>query len=227
MKEITINNFTELHEKVQRYDSNFVVFRGVKSAQYDLIPSVGRLNISKEKEFFRIERKIFKTFKERAVPYLDYSPQNDWEWLAIAQHHGLPTRFLDWTRNVLVAAYFAVQSEWDMDSAIYVISKQSFNYGPDNSEDPLETEIYSGGKAIKYIPTHVTSRIVAQSGLFTLHSSPRTPLDDPGIEKLIIPNNYRRLLKKELYKYGVNSSSLFPDLDGIASHITWMNTECH
>lgn len=227
MKETTINNFIELHDKVQQYDSKHVVFRGVKSAEYELLPSVGRLKISQEREFDKVERHIFKTFKERAVPLLDYSPKNDWEWLAIAQHHGLPTRFLDWTRNVLVAAYFAVQSEGEMDSAIYVIANESFNYGPDNCKDPLAAKIYSGGQAIKYIPTHVTSRIVAQSGLFTMHSSPRTPLDDPSIEKLIIPNSYRRQLKRELYRYGINSSSLFPDLDGIASHITWMNTVCH
>lgn len=59
-------------------------------------------------------------FKKQAVPYLDQRPDNDWDWMAIAQINGGPTRLLDWTRSPLVAAFFALEEEFEGDSAIHV-----------------------------------------------------------------------------------------------------------
>lgn len=168
-----------------------------------------------------IERLILRTFKERSVTFLQYTPKNDWEWLALAQHHGLPTRLLDWTRNPLVALYFAVRAPGNKDCAVYVIPKETLVGGPDEWEEPIEM----GGLPFRYIPSHVTNRLIAQNSLFTFHPEPARPYDSAKLEKIVIPAASRRELKQVLYRYGIHQASMFPGLDGLAEHIRWMNEE--
>ena len=107
MNDIEIKSFADFHAAVQKHTKRPFIYRGVHSTTHDLIPKLGRCGIKPEK-INTEEQTILRLFKEQAVPYLNFVPQSDWDWLALAQHHGLPTRLLDWTRNPLVAAYFAV-----------------------------------------------------------------------------------------------------------------------
>ena len=98
MKEFEIKTFTELHEIIEKYDARTVIYRGVKSVKYPLIPKIGRIvPPSSMRSRAANEKEIMRLFKEQALPYLDFMPANDWDWLALAQQHGLPTRLLDWT----------------------------------------------------------------------------------------------------------------------------------
>ena len=133
MEETVINSFGELHEIINRYSEKIMIYRGVKSTEFELLPKIGRLSPqSSTDDKTENEKEILRTFKERALPYLTSIPQTDWDWLALGQHHSLPTRLLDWTSNPLVACYFAVEEESDTDSLIYAYEIKIFISVQDN-----------------------------------------------------------------------------------------------
>lgn len=222
MEEYRIHSFGELHEIIDRYENRTMIYRGVKSVSYDLVPKIGRISPpTPDKDHAENEQEIIRTWKERALPFLTSVPQTDWDWLALGQHHSLPTRLLDWTSNPLVACYFAIEEQSDNDSMIYAYETRWFISVKDNP-DPFDYK-----KVGKFIPRHITARITAQSGLFTIHPNPYVPFASDKIDRIIIPNDIRFTLKKTLNRYGINRVSLFPGLDGLARHIQWENSNSY
>lgn len=219
MKTRTIKSVEDLLGIVQSYTNATVIYRGVESSYYDLIPKIGRRRRGGKRLELKDERYIFRLFKQRAVVHLGRSPIDDGEWLAIAQHHGLPTRLLDWTRNPLVAAYFAVIDETKDDSAIYAYQSKVY-LSMEKHLDPFKVD-----RVARVVPNHATVRITVQSGLFTIHPTPTEPFTSSDIVKFIIPNDARKPIKKALSKIGVDRASMFPDLDGIARHVDWLRTD--
>jgi hypothetical protein len=219
MKEIVIRNFSELHVVIEKYNARTVMYRGVKSVDYPLIPKIGRLvppdSIgSREKN----EQEILRLFKQRAFQYLEFTPATDWDWLALGQQYGLPTRLLDWTENPLAACIFAVEESSENNSVIYAYQKDSY-ISVDKYPDPFHYK-----QVGKFIPRHITQRITTQGGLFTIHPDPYKPFESDDMERIIIPNEIRVELKKTLSRYGVNKFSLFPSLDGLAAYIEWLQS---
>lgn len=90
---ITINSVSDFFDflkvNTEKYES--YIFRGVKSTDYKLIPSVGRCYTNNMKPFTVHEEIIMlSSFKMKVFPYLK-KEFSEIELLILAQHHGLPT----------------------------------------------------------------------------------------------------------------------------------------
>jgi hypothetical protein len=206
------------------------LFRGVTDASHSLVPNVGREKTrglkaepgtgGRVRVPYRLEdeRAVLRMFKQQARPHLQSPPDNDMEWLAVARHFGLPTRLLDWTDGLLVAAWFAVEKAGakKADAALW-ITRAVASVDPSNYADPLGIAT----PAI-YRPPHISPRISAQGSVLMVCPTPATEVPLPFVRKIVIERKIEFQLKKRLSACGINRRSLFPDLAGLAGHISWL-----
>jgi hypothetical protein len=227
VKTNTLSAWKSLAALAEDYKTSNWIFRGVEDETYELIPRVGRPDSSKDLDSGSdlgysadFEKRCIARFKREARPHMVIEPRSDLDWLSIAQHHGLPTRLLDWTDSPLVAAYFALRAGG-------FVNKQSKNaaiYGVPCPQVVNTDEELSGSSAdvVAYFPQHLTPRITVQRGLFTYHRVPDRVYRPLEILKWVIPSKMCFTLKVILNKCGLNEASMFPDLDGVANHVGWL-----
>lgn len=211
---------------------NNVIFRGqTKEKDWHIIPSVGRNN-NRTRIPYR-EREILDEFKREAMPYLNFVPDNDWQWLALAQHNRLPTRLIDWTKNPLVALWFAVK-----DPAIENLPCVVWAFIYEESDCVFYTKDYPSPFSIEkthiYFPEYVFPYIQAQSSVFTVHHSEENkpvkflPLEESENSDLllskieILPDDFASI-RYHLFKIGIHPAALFPGLSGVADKIRYDN----
>jgi hypothetical protein len=217
-----IRSWLDLAKLAEDSASDDWIFRGESGAGEALRPGAGRVFAGWKQRHVAFgvddERAALERFKSDALPYLDRTPPSDrhLEWLAIAQHHGMQTRILDWSESLLIAAFFAVQNAGARGGGtIYGIKGLP---SVEASEDP-----FSLNEVSVYRPPRLTARIAPQLSTFTVHPDPAADFRaDHRLQKWRI--NGRRncwQIKVVLDSCGVNYANIFPDIGGLARHIHW------
>jgi hypothetical protein len=192
------------------------------------------------------ERTINRDFKRMAASLLPAnSSQVDIYFLA--QHHGLPTRLLDWTMNPLIALFFAVTEYPKSDGMLYVMDPRRLlpkNPDPTNPIYPtdcvqpghplvkqmVEAVFDAGAKppdppfVLPVLPDLMAGRFLQQGSCFTLHIPPMEPRQESAStiscgESHTIPRSAKADLLVDLRRAGIHFASVFGNLDNVTKEI--------
>lgn len=198
------------------------LYRGQIDFSWGLIPKLDRPyfllkrgGLSRSK----YETWLLSQFKRRSRPFLKVIPQNDWEWTALAQHHGLPTRMLDWTTNPLVALFFSIfSSDGSKDG---VIASYKYNDSPVRVEE-METPIGTKRRLV-YEPSLIDQRIISQQAILT--SEPETIKEESlpkgrELELIGVAASSVGDIKEEMLKLGYSEHTMFPSLSTVCADIS-------
>lgn len=226
------------------------VYRGAADASRSLLTSLDRLGgVDPPHTKGDLEEHILRNFIRYSRPYFSTPPVNEWELLVAAQHHGLPTRLLDWTYSPLVAAHFAtLNHELEVERAVWRLDWKKVHRRFDFPELALLIqdldELFdkdghfspwglfnreSGEKpfACMIEPPSLDARIVAQAAVFTLCSDRSQPFDaflekhgiGDALTRFVIPADQVARVRDQLDLASVDERRLFPDLDGVAAQM--------
>ncbi len=250
MTEIHINSWNELQDTLyadswnstlQRHRSQFV-FRGLSNKNHRLETTLIRLRGN----VVKLEPHLLRNFRKYAHRD-NVERRSIWHWLAVAKHHGLPTRLLDWTYSPFVAIHFATADigAFDYDGVIWAVNylnahshlPNALRSGLDVGAHAFDVEMLSNlldslealdtispnDFTIFFEPPSIDDRIVNQFSLFSIMSNPAAMLDDWLVErqvafrKIIIPAKLKWEIRDKLDQANITERVLFPGLDGLSA----------
>jgi hypothetical protein len=227
--------FSELLETIASLNrpNGEVWFRGQADVNWTLTPRLLRSSAGVAQE-----KNILVRFRSRAMGILPNHPaDNDpARWIFLMQHHGVPTRLLDWTESALAALYFAVSGSPGTDGAVYVLLPMDLNQSQIAQPvllspycDDVHKMLIASFKGTD-IPVKILAllayasneRISRQQGHFTVHgisTDLRSAATSSWLRTLRIPAASKPEIRQQLAYFGVTQASLFHDLDSLATEL--------
>lgn len=183
-------------------------------------------------------------FRDQAPARYPDWPTDKTRQLLLMQHYGLPTRLLDWTRDLFTGLYFAVWNKKrdDEDGALWalnpvLLNKHQLNknkvlMSDDQEIDQLVDDAFTRtmdrgdvpAKVIAYVGPQIDLRMLVQSGVFTMHSPEAPCLQDlPNQEFFVaeipIPKEHKEPLRVAMDMNGFSRRTLFPDLGSLTEDL--------
>ncbi len=200
VRTIEVDSWSEFKTKVDSFMLEWI-YRGQARADWKLSTTLERSSLAEldhdiEKTLICEYRRAVHSFRD-----LDYIPESTLEWLALLQHHGTPTRLMDFTQSPYVAAYFAFQEEVDVETtepvAIWCVNKINFFQAavyhlkkfidltdelgaPYTFSDQLFEEVFRQHDLNCVLPLDLgrsNQRHLAQQGTFLAVANPDLPFD--------------------------------------------------
>jgi FRG domain len=223
-------------------------FRGQADATWPLFSSLSRYLKTyqvHQAAWPQQEARILRIFKRKAHLLLQHLPaaEDSFEWLALMQHHGAPTRLLDFSWSPFVAAFFALEHA-AVDAAVWAVFPPGLNTRPNRSIRPSQTIIgdevgpWVQGSFEKHFlpntlpmavigePHNMNQRLLAQGGTFVMPGVLDEPIEelvpvDSVVKFVLATDKIRREAMAELYAMNIGNSTLFPGLDGLARSLAF------
>jgi hypothetical protein len=238
----------EKADPVSRRLRDSSVYHGSPDTRRTLLTSLDRLGgIDPPHSKTGLEEHILRNFARYSRPFLAHTT-DEWELLVAAQHHGVPTRLLDWSYSPLVAAHFATLGQRDNDRAVWRLDwkrvHRRFEFpelalliddlhelvGRDGEFTPwrlIEEGTDARPFACMIEPATLDARIAAQAGVFTLCSDTSRPFEaflakhglEDALTRFVIPASAAERIRDQLDLAGMDERRLFPDLDGVAAQM--------